>query len=321
MSLHTGRFSETHRRLYFKDVQAVSVQGDTRARTYTNACIVFFALSVVAGAALLLFLPSGVSDFLASLFFALAAAALFLLFVNFALGPTCTTYVYTAVQREHFSGVGRLSAARKFIARIVPAIEGAQGHVAEESIAKFEEQLQAARPANYAMDDRAGAVDEASKPFDSGLIHLATFGAFAVAGLAFLTELLFTYPGKNIVDSALLITVVILNILALRRQLVFHVSMRLKAFTWIALGMCFLIFFVNSMTIGFSTSANSDELDVLKFFFSPSFPSFGVFATVEGILLILVGLPGLALAANHRAAFVWTLKRSTPQAGNGDMAT
>lgn len=130
LQVQSTGFNESYRRFYYRDIQAILVQ-----RT-----ALWHILSGLLGAPTLLILIPTASAFLANLTSgagalsegvvvagAFAFAGGVLLAVNLALGPTCRCFLKTAVQTERLVAVGRVRAARRFIARIRPRIVEAQG--------------------------------------------------------------------------------------------------------------------------------------------------------------------------------------------------
>ena len=120
-------WTESYRRFFFHDIQAVLVQHTHTGKiwnTVWGASAAFFA--VIA-----LMLNGTGSVIVASLGAPFASALL----INLALGPTCACHIRTAVQTERLSALNRLGAARKFIARVEPLINAAQDASSPEQFA------------------------------------------------------------------------------------------------------------------------------------------------------------------------------------------
>src|SRR5256885_4038963 len=120
-------YSESYRRFYFRDVQAITIQ-KTQLGKILNGIFGFFtglfglpAFDMSFGPALAMWLVAG--------FFAV------LLIGNVALGPTCACYIRTAVQTERLSAVTRVRTARGLLRRIRPLIEGVQGSLSHQEFA------------------------------------------------------------------------------------------------------------------------------------------------------------------------------------------
>jgi len=120
-------YSESYRRFYFRDIQAITVQ-KTQLGKVLNGIFGFFAVlfglpafDMSIGPAIAMWSVSG--------FFAL------LLISNVTLGPTCACYIRTAVQTERLGAVTRIRTARRLLRRIRPLIEGVQGSLPREELA------------------------------------------------------------------------------------------------------------------------------------------------------------------------------------------
>jgi hypothetical protein len=125
--LNRTHFSENYKRFFFKDIQAV-VSHRTSVGLIWNIILGLLAALTVLGA-----VGSRSVEGRAAL------AALFLVFlvpllVNLFRGPTCATYLRTAVQTVRLRPLGRLKSLRRTMARLRPLIEEAQGRVTPEEI-------------------------------------------------------------------------------------------------------------------------------------------------------------------------------------------
>jgi hypothetical protein len=113
-------FTETYKRFYFRDVQAILVA----RKWWHHAWSVFWlmlaaffgAIEYAAGGTVVLLILAG-----------LCIAALV---INIVIGPSCLCYIRTAVQTEKLPSFKRLRSARKFIARMRPVLESAQAEPA-----------------------------------------------------------------------------------------------------------------------------------------------------------------------------------------------
>jgi hypothetical protein len=112
-------FFENYRRFFFNDIQGFVVRRTDIGKLWN----VIWALFVLMFTLLSLAFESAGMIVMLSL----AAPFFIALIVNIALGPTCTFYIRTAVQTERIPAISRVSAAKKFIARIEPFIAAAQG--------------------------------------------------------------------------------------------------------------------------------------------------------------------------------------------------
>lgn len=126
--VRSTRFSEHYQRFSLADIQAIVVTelpDQPAAQIAVVAAVVigavgFFSVTALFGKILLA---------------VLGVAGLAALARNIALGPRASCHLHTAVSRELLSPVTRVRAARKFLDRLRPAIEAAQGVLTPERAA------------------------------------------------------------------------------------------------------------------------------------------------------------------------------------------
>ncbi len=123
--------TETYRRFYFGDIQAIIVRttrqwiGEVIATSVVPVPLLALALFSVGELAWLWYVPFGL--------------AVLGLLVVLARGKSCECYLKTAVQMDRLSSLKRLRTARQFIALVKPLIEQAQGTLAA---ADYQQRLQ-----------------------------------------------------------------------------------------------------------------------------------------------------------------------------------
>jgi hypothetical protein len=125
LEVYSFGYTETYRRFFFGDIQAFTIQMTTWGK------IGNIVLSLTGGLLTLLVLASGggaLGGVLVGGPFAL------ILLVNLMLGPTCATYIQTAVQRQRLRGLNRVRTVRRLLARLATQIQAAQGAVAREEL-------------------------------------------------------------------------------------------------------------------------------------------------------------------------------------------
>ncbi|HEY0550504.1 MAG TPA: hypothetical protein VGF13_12950 [Verrucomicrobiae bacterium] len=131
-------FFESYRRFFFNDIQGATVRRTDIGKMWNAIWALFILLFTLLSLA---FESVGMIVMLS-----LAVPFVIALIVNIALGPTCTFHIRTAVQTERVPALSRVSAAKKFIARIEPLIAAAQG----------------AQPGEELMAELAATQDEAA---------------------------------------------------------------------------------------------------------------------------------------------------------------
>jgi hypothetical protein len=125
-------FTETCKRFYFRDIQAITVQ-QTARRTIWNAI-----LTVPLGIGLIgLLLSASAPANEAALVVWLIFAGVFLLpfAVNNLRGTASECRLRTAVQTEELGSLSRVAQTRKVLDRIRPLIVAAQGQLAAQEVA------------------------------------------------------------------------------------------------------------------------------------------------------------------------------------------
>ena len=117
--------TEHYKRFYYKDIQAI-ISHKTFGSMIRNIVSIVIALGLM-GIAL------AIGEEEAYWIFGLPAA-LFVIFlaINIARGPSCKTYILTAVQTEELPSLRQWRAARRVAGRLKPLIEAAQGPIDPE---------------------------------------------------------------------------------------------------------------------------------------------------------------------------------------------
>jgi hypothetical protein len=123
-------FTETYRRFYFRDLQAVTMRTTFRRAIWNG----------ILGVLLLIPVLEAVVDGpnVASIFWMLLFG--FFLAMNNVMGTACRVFFQTAVQTEEIPSLSRVRRTRKVLARIRPLIAESQGLMsAEEAAAGVQE--------------------------------------------------------------------------------------------------------------------------------------------------------------------------------------
>jgi len=126
LSVQSNHFSETYRRYYFRDIQAVAIQ-----RTAPIS-----PLTYVAGAVAAAFLAPGVLfEFQRTFLWIAGGLFLALTLALIGLGPTCACYIQTAVSRDRLGSLRWIRTAERALNVLQPSIEQVQGPVTEDLVA------------------------------------------------------------------------------------------------------------------------------------------------------------------------------------------
>ena len=127
LQVSSSGFTETYRRFYFRDLQAITLRESMHGKVW-NGVWGFLA-----------FLPAiialQVSNPAAIVWLGITGILLLLLVINMARGPTCVCQVRTAVQTRPLPSLNRVRRANKVIAQLRPLIETAQGTLPPEEFA------------------------------------------------------------------------------------------------------------------------------------------------------------------------------------------
>jgi hypothetical protein len=137
LCVDSSGYTETYKRFYFRDIQAVILMASKRRAIWN------WVLGPLTAILLVLLLGSlpytgstgpnsnlGEIVFFAFLGFVFAVPLL----INNLLGPSCVCHLRTAVQTEELSSLNRLRRARKLLNRIRPLIAAAQGELSPGEI-------------------------------------------------------------------------------------------------------------------------------------------------------------------------------------------
>lgn len=152
LRIDTTGYTETYKRFYFRDIQAIIIR---KTEAWKILGLVFSALAGLFG----LIAIFGGDPIVAWIFGSMAAVFLLALILDLVAGPTCVSYLRTAVQTEELISLNRLRRARKTLERLRPSIAGAQGQLAPEEIhARMQERMGATpgvdpKPAETAQEE------------------------------------------------------------------------------------------------------------------------------------------------------------------------
>jgi len=119
-------YSESYKRFYFRDIQAVTIQKTVWGKVWNGIWGFLFAVFA---------LPAfGMSRDVAIVMWIIAGFFGVGLLVNVLIGPTCACYIRTAVQVERLRGLARINACRRLLKRLRPLIDSAQGASSPEDV-------------------------------------------------------------------------------------------------------------------------------------------------------------------------------------------
>ena len=138
LCIDSGGYSESYKRFYFRDIQAISIQR-TERHQWWNAILGFitfvffiFAVGVAPKTPIVQWSDGQIAGEV--VLGSVIGLCLLLLLINFLLGPACKCLLRTAVQTEELPSLNRVRRTRKALARIRPLIVTAQGELAPAEI-------------------------------------------------------------------------------------------------------------------------------------------------------------------------------------------
>ncbi len=150
--IDSNGYTETYKRLYFRDIQAIAIVA-TRRRTIWNA--VLAAPLVICAAFLITELASGAQFDIAPIAIESSIALILgiIMIVNSLRGRACLCEIRTAVQAERVPSICRMKIADRFLERIRPLIAASQGLLAPADVSR---RMQAWSEPNTAAAPPAG---------------------------------------------------------------------------------------------------------------------------------------------------------------------
>ncbi len=126
--IDSNGFTETYKRFYFRDIQAITVHVTSR-RAYWNWLLgIPAAVFALGGIPYVLLNPSAGTGAIITVS-VIAAVFCLPLLVNNLFGPSCLSRIKTAVQTEDLPSLNRLRSTRTVLNRIRPLITQAQGEI------------------------------------------------------------------------------------------------------------------------------------------------------------------------------------------------
>jgi hypothetical protein len=214
--------SETYKRFYYRDIQAIiirrSPQWIARISGWAVMCLVFifcWGLPQRRGWGWLL----------------LSAVCFVLAMVQLARGPTCVTYLVTAVQRELLGSLNTLRKVRRAMKTLVPLIEEKQGKFDVSMLAEPGAVPVAAHPSPLPRSATMPAPSASVKSGISG-VHLGLFLTTLIGGCVALWETYWTSWLTLYAAGILLGLILIGSVIALAVQNRRRVGKLTAGLTW-----------------------------------------------------------------------------------------
>ena len=300
------RFTESYKRFYFRDIQALVWTQNGRRNTYNLILLLcgFGAalLSLALGAA---DPATGVISMIVFVLLLGGAGA-----VNTARGPTCICHIKTAVHTERLASIRRVRTAESVFAQVSPLITAAQGEwteaVPQAAGTPPAEPPLAVLPVMPAMEPPPAPVRTAVH-HEPGTFHGWLFAVLLADGATNMLDFFFTNVWPTVLSAFTMLAAVALAVAALIRQRDSDIGGGLRSVVWTTLGAMGVSMALASVLYGVFVSGNPEiaqnQWEWLLFWARTSpLDSPLVFGTfVFAILTSLgLGLTGFMLLFRHR---------------------
>ena len=229
--IRTNRMEETHKKFYFGDIQAITVQSNSERMIIGVGLTVLMMASALFGW-LLASAPDLFSPSVTLMIWFSLLGVPFLLW-NFFRGPRCTVRLHTAVQIEELTALRRIRTARKCLAILTPLIQSEQGPWPEdrpspESITELSIHASA-----DAVQKRTNT--KAKRKTIGRTVHAIAFLVTVVSGLSAMSYVLYVHSLKSVLDSLLALATIIMLVTAAIRQVNSSIPRQTQILVWVAI--------------------------------------------------------------------------------------
>ena len=265
LSVHNSGYTESYKRFYFRDIQAIVTQKTGDGTLWS----IFFSIFTAAWILIALI----IDDPVLSIVFGWMPAGLFLFsfIVNLFRGPTCKSYIYTAVTKEKLHSLGRLRNTQRVMNQVRPFIETAQGRL---TAGELSEQAAVFTGTGTAVTKPRTLPREEITPARSydGRFHEVLFYALFLFGLQDFMKFFVNHTVLSFVGWIMFFIVGVLVVVAIVKQ---HTSIMkrekwLVSITWATLGYLFIYFNVSYFITVFASLKNPEvvqhDLQMIKIF-------------------------------------------------------
>ena len=286
--------SESYKRFYFRDIQAFIVRRSARWIAWISIWMILSLVFIFCW---------GMTQRRAGVWLVLAAICFFLAVIQLARGPTCVTYLVTAVQRELLGSLNTRRKVRRVFKTLVPLIEGKQGRFDSSSLAE-----PATSPPGEPSAARTAAVSAAPVTAPIAVtpsrLHLALFLTTLIGGCVALWETFKSSAVTINVAAVLLAAIIVLAVITLALQGRRRVSKLVAGFTWtITIGYIvawILIYTIYSTVFSFQQAADRakrHQPPEVSFEMSPrslrQMPGFDYVLVIYGGCSVALGVAGV----------------------------
>ncbi len=300
LQIHSRFGIEDYRRFYFNDIQAI-ITRKTAAGKIENS-----VLGALFGLFVLLCVISG-GDVWPVVYAIIAGMLALILLINFLKGPTCETYLMTAVQTEKLHSLHRIKTTQAVMNRLRSLIEQRQGRINPETIHQHSVRTGIQHPSQTLL--YGDKQIHRKLKHEKGRAHLLLFAFMIFEGLIGAAGFLFNHVALTLTGSAIMMLLGICVVLALVKQHESNLKRVLRTLTWAALGyVCFsfAIGYIISLGLAFKhPEILRNQWELFKLFSSTTPWESPLMMTAHIVDLsgaILIGIPGFFLLKNPHQA-------------------
>ncbi|UCE52625.1 MAG: hypothetical protein JSV31_25770 [Desulfobacterales bacterium] len=288
---------EDYKRFYFNDIQAIITRKTIAGRIQN------FILAGLLGFFVLLafFSDNEWLGFPA----VMIALLLILLLINWFRGPTCETYLLTAIQTEKLHSLHRLKNTQKVMSHVRPLIEQTQGILPTETVdqnsLRFPKNPRSLKSSSHVRPPKS------ARKHEMGRAHMIMFALLVLNGLIITLGLLLSHIALTLLSSIVSMLTGICVIIALVRQHESDMIRSIRTMTWTTLSyVCFL--FVAGYIISMAMALRNPQLianqwELLKMISeispweNPLLLGFNIFSLCSALI---IGVLGLFLLKKYR---------------------
>jgi hypothetical protein len=295
LSLHTTGYTESYKRFYFNDIQAIVAQKTGDGTLWSIVHAIFTAAWVL--------LALIIDDPVISFVFGWLPAGIFLVsfLINVLSGPTCVSYIYTAVTKEKLRSLSRLRKAQSVMSQLRPFIDNAQGRLTGEVLSEKGAEMTGKGTAEIQQRTVPHKKVETARYYN-GRFHEVLFYVLFLFGLQDFMKIFFNHIAITFLGWTIFFSVGILAIISIVKQ---HTSIMKKegwlvGITWATLVYIFIYFNVSYFIIVFVSLKNPElmqhELEMIKIFSqnlpldNPYIMSFYMVSIVYAFTSVTLGL-------------------------------
>ncbi len=292
---------EDYKRFYFPDIQSIITQKTTGGKVQN-----VILGSLLGFSSLMIIFTDGVWALFNGI---MAGCSFLLLMVNWLRGPTCVTWLQTAVQTEKLPSLHRLKKAQRVMARLKPLIENVQGPLNPQALNLEPPKVQKPSPPSI-RSALSQPVDTKITRHDNGIAHLILFALILLDGLVIILNAYFQQTVLTLLSTTASMGAGICVIVALVKQHDSDIQKALRIITWTTLGyicMSLILGYAMSLVLAFQhPELRGNQWKLIELVAEMSMFENPLMASINLLSIggaFGLGLPGMILIDRHHKAF------------------